>query len=169
MGVAMSNLALWPLYREAGRGRGRNELRMERLRRDMKNTEVLFFNEHSMQKAWTQASASDIIHLAGEDPVNGRGRQRQSLPRQPPFEAAADSLLFSCCCIHPPSFALSLFLWLTRSPSLTHSVPLVAIQAWAVFAAHEALDLPVSVLLCSAAHSRMGHSTTQISGKNTCR
>lgn len=78
-----------------------------------------FFNEHSMQKAWTQASAIDIIRLAGEDPVNCRGRQRQSLPRQPAFEAAADSLLFSCCCIHPPSFALSLSL--TDSLTLSHS------------------------------------------------
>lgn len=97
------------ILEESKEGRGRNELGMGRLRQDLKNTEVLIFYEHSVQKAWTQSSASDIIHLAREDPVNGRGRQQQSLPRQPAFEAAADSLLFSCCCVHPPSFSLSLF------------------------------------------------------------
>ncbi len=123
---------------------------------------VLFFNEHSVQKAGTRASATDIIHLAGEDPVKGRGRQWRSV-------AKTTSLWSSCwfapvlLLLYPPSFLLS------RSPSLTHSVPPVAIQAWAVFAAHKALDLPASVLLCSAAHTRMGHTTTQISRKNTRR
>lgn len=156
------------IIEESREGRGRNKLRMERLRQNLKKIQrFFFFNEHSVQKAGTQASAADIIHLAGEDPVKGRGRQRRSV-------AKTTSLWSSCwfapvlLLLYPPSLLLSLFS-LTRSPSLTHSVPPVAIQAWAVFAAHEALDLPASVLLCSAAHTRMGCTTTQLSRKNTLR
>ncbi len=156
------------IIEESREGRGRNKLRMERLRQNLKKYRGSFFNEHSAQKAGTQASAADIIHLAGEDPVKGRGRQRRSV-------AKTTSLWSSCwfapvlLLLYPPSLLLSLSFSLTPSPSLTPSVPPVAIQAWAVFAAHEALDLPASVLLCSAAHTRMGCTTTQLSRKNTLR
>lgn len=80
--MAMSNLVPCPLYRKAGRDGGEMNCGKAETESEKKNIQrFFFFNEHSVQKAGTQDSASDIIHLAKEDPVMGRGRQRRSVTK----------------------------------------------------------------------------------------